>query len=47
MMLINAKLPISSDRLSQQDRTLGLADMDWTDREQCEQKSYYKMIAQH
>ena len=33
-MLINAKLPISSDRLSQQDQTLRLAGMDWADYEQ-------------
>ena len=33
-MFINAKLPINSDRLSQQDRTLRLAGMDWADYEQ-------------
>ncbi len=41
MMLINAKLPISSDRLNQQDQTLRLAGIDWADY-----NSYFLMIIQ-
>lgn len=33
-MLINAKLPLNSDRLERLDRTLRLAGMDWADYEQ-------------
>ena len=39
-MLINAKLPISSDRLSQQDQTLRLAGMNWADYEQLLSSEY-------
>ena len=39
-MLINAKLPISSDRLNQQDQTLRLAGMDWADYEQLLSEEY-------
>lgn len=44
-MLINAKLPISSDRLNQQDQTLRLAGMDWSDYEQLLSDDYPGYLA--
>ena len=39
-MLTDVKLPISSDRLNQQDQTLRLAGMDWADYEQLLSEEY-------
>ena len=39
-MLINTKLPINSDRISQQDQTLRLAGMNWNDYEQFISEEY-------
>lgn len=39
-MFINAKLPIDSDRLNQQDQTLRLAGMNWADYEQLTSSEY-------
>ncbi|MDJ0745526.1 MAG: Uma2 family endonuclease [Xenococcaceae cyanobacterium MO_167.B27] len=40
MMLFNTKLPINSDRLSQQDHTLSLAGMTWEDFEKFNSEEY-------
>lgn len=39
-MLINARLPIDSDRLKKQDQTLSLAGMTWADYEAFETEEY-------
>ena len=44
-MLINAQLPISSDRLNRQDQTLRLADMNWDDYEQLLSDDYPGYLA--
>ena len=39
-MLINAKLPLDSDRLQRQDQTLSLAGMSWIDYEKFDSEEY-------
>ena len=39
-MLINAKLPLDSDRLQRQDQTLSLAGMTWIDYEKFDSEEY-------